>query len=200
MHPQKQLLAENLGLLKNEFNSAIVLFDDMQGFDTGKFTVEEFNTGVATEAEEFLGKLEEKYIKIFNAVNKKKDNLIVTLQQGETGKEDYLKFYDDYYNDFLADIVKKTSEKNKMIRVGSHLVQNYEPIYHVAADGHNFSLRAPFFAPSKFIFGKEIDTLYFNLIIIWILSIIFYITLYYDILRKIISMGGRKYRKEKISV
>jgi len=194
----RKRLAENLKLLNNEFDSEKVLFDDLPKIDASKFAIENFNADVAKEAQDFLGKLEEKYIKIFNTITKKKNNLIESMQNEKTGKEGYLKFYDAYYNDFLADIVKKTNEKNKLVRIGTHLIQNCEPIFLIPANDTGFSLRTHFFAPSKFVFGRRMDTLYFNLIIIWIMSVFFYTTLYYDLLKKIISMGSKKYKKEKV--
>jgi ABC transport system ATP-binding/permease protein len=145
-----------------------------------------------------VSKLEERYIKIFNLISKKKDNLIVSQKNETSGEQGYLKSYDTYYNDFLADIVKKTNEKNKLVRVGEHLVQTYEPIFLIPVNERGISLRTHFFSPVKFVFGKRLDTLIFNIIIIWIMSVLFYTTLYYDILRKIVNMRGRKNNKDKM--
>jgi len=185
------LLTENLNLLKNEFGSEIVLFNDIPKMDIQKFSVEEFNGEVAQEARDYLRKLEDKYIKIFNTVSQKKDNLILSFEEKVSGKDNYINFYDNYYNDFLAEIVKKTTEKNKIIRDNDRLVQNYEPIFLYPSDKNVFSLRAHFFAPGKYIFGMQVDTLWFNLIIIWMMSVIFYLTLYFDVLRKTLELGSR---------
>jgi ABC-type multidrug transport system ATPase subunit len=194
------LLANNMTLLTKEFGNEMELFGDIPIMRTEGFTTEKFNPDVAKEAREYLGRLEEKYIAVFNAISKKKDNLILSLQAGVAGKEGYLKVYNDYYNDYLADIVKKTTEKNKIIREQDHLVQNYEPVFLYPVNGNTFSFRAHFFAPVKYFFGVQVDTFYFNLIIIWLTSILVYITLYYDILRKTIEMGSRKRKNNKISV
>ena len=191
-------LTENLNLHKNEFSAEMAFFSDLPVIDNGKFTNETFTTGVAKEAQEFVTKLEERYIKIFNLISKKKDNLIISEKNETSSGQGYLKSYDTYYNDFLADIVKKTNEKNKMVRVGAHLIQTYEPIFLMPVNERGLSLRTHFFAPVKFIFGKRMDTLMFNIIIIWIMSILFYTTLYYDILRKIVNMRGRKNSKDKM--
>ena len=191
-------LTENLNLLKNEFSAEMAFFSDLPAIDKGKLTNETFNADVAKEANEFVSKLEERYIKIFNLISKKKDNLIVSEKNETSGDLGYLKSFDKYYNDFLADIVKKTNEKNKLVRVGAHLVQTYEPIFLIPVNERGLSLRTHFFAPVKFIFGKRLDTLTFNIIIIWVMSILFYITLYYDILRKIVNMQGRRNNKDKM--
>jgi len=194
----RKLLAQNLALLKNEFNSELALFPDLPKMDMEGLSTEKFNNDVVLEAKNFLKALEDKNITIFNLVRKKKNNLITSLEKEMTGKENYLVFYDNYYNDFLSDIVKKAAEKNKIIRDKDRLLQNYEPIFHYPVNnGHSFSLRAHFFSPAKYIFGIQVETLYFNLIIIWLMSVVFYITLYYDILKKIIELSGRKGRIKK---
>jgi ABC-type multidrug transport system ATPase subunit len=195
----KILLTKNLALLKNEFSSEMSFFDDIPKMDTDSFTTDKFNNDVAKEALVFLGRLEEKCIKVFNAVSKKKNNQILSSQKEVSGKEGYLRTFDDYYNESLADIVKKTNEKDKITRDESRLVQNYEPIYLYPVNGKIFSLRAHFFAPVKSILYIQFDTLYFNLIIIWSMSILLYITLYYDILRKTIEVGSKKNKKNKDS-
>jgi len=191
----KALLATNLNLLKNEFSAENNLFSDIEPFNNKLLSVEAFNQETANEARIFIDRLDEKYITIFNAANRKKDNLINTLQ--EAGKDAYMKSFDDNYNDFLADIVKKTTTKNKVIRDGERLIQNYEPIYQNPENGNLFSFRAHFFAPYKYIFKVPVHTLYFNLIVIWMMSILFYITLYYDVLKKSLELGGRQKKTVK---
>ena len=47
--------------------------------------------------------------------------------------------------------------------------------------------RAHFYAPVKKIGNLTIDTLWFNVVFIWITILIFYITLYYDVLAIVIN-------------
>lgn len=194
----KKLLAGNLALLKNEFASEMSLFPGLSGRVAERLEAGKFDDEAVTEADDFLKTLEDKYIVIFNTISNKKNKLIEDLEKKMSGKDNYLKLRDDYSNDFLSEIVKKTAESNKIIRKDDRLIQNYEPVFLYPADNHSFSLRAHFFAPAKFIAGSQIDTLYFNLIIIWLMSLILYITLYYDILRKIVDAGGKS-RKAGIS-
>jgi hypothetical protein len=92
--------------------------------------------------------------------------------------------------------VKKATSKNKIIRDNGRLIQNYEPIF-LYPENKTFSFRAHFFAPGKYVFGFQMDTLYFDLIVIWLMSILFYITLYYDVLKKTVELGGRRGKAAK---
>ena len=99
-------------------------------------------------------------------------------------------------NDFLTDIVKKATTKNKIIRANDRLIQNCDPIF-LYPENKSLSLRAHFFAPAKYVFGRRIDTLYFDLIVIWMMSVLFYFTLYYDLLKKTVELGGGRGKAAK---
>jgi hypothetical protein len=50
--------------------------------------------------------------------------------------------------------------------------------------------RAHFFAPVKRLGNLEIDTYWFNMAVVWIVSFLLYIALYYNLLRKLIDFIG----------
>jgi ABC-type multidrug transport system ATPase subunit len=189
------LLKKNLLILKNEFEWEIAFFRNAAPFATDSFSADRFNDETAREARDYLVKLNDRYIDLFNAISKKKNKLILSLQ--ENSKENYLKLNDGYYNDCLADIVKKANSKNKIIRGKDRLIQNHEPIFLNPTGSKVFSFRAHFFAPVKYIFTIPVDTLTFNLIIIWLMTFMFYGTLYFDVLKKLLDRGGYKQEKNK---
>lgn len=191
-------LKENMLILKNEITAETERFSDIIPVDVSTLTPSAFNPGVADQVRAYLDRLDDKYITIFNAATRKKSSMINADQEGEGGKERYLRNYDRYTNDFLTDIVKKTTSKNKIMRDRGRIIQLSEPVFSYPEAGF-FSLRAHFFAPYKFIFGQKTDTFYFNLIVIWLMSVIFYITLYFDLLKKALEIGG-KHRKAPRSV
>jgi ABC-type multidrug transport system ATPase subunit len=192
-----QLLASNLNLIKNEFSLESKIFPDLNKPDYKKLTPVSFNARTAEECRVFLKKLEEKYITVFNAANSKKDNMIAGVEKQLGGKDQYQKFRDRYHNDFVSEIARKVSEKNKIIRDGDHLIQNYEPVFFAPMkDDHVFSARAHFFAPVKYFAGKQLDTIWFNLIIIWSMSVALYLTLYFDLLRKLIDGMGQLFTRK----
>ncbi|MCK5067036.1 MAG: hypothetical protein KAR16_06350 [Bacteroidales bacterium] len=47
--------------------------------------------------------------------------------------------------------------------------------------------RAQLYAPVKRIGNLEIDTVWYNVVILWIYCLLFYLALYYDLLRKLIN-------------
>jgi hypothetical protein len=53
--------------------------------------------------------------------------------------------------------------------------------------------RTHMYAPSKYLFGLNIDTFWFNIGVIWSMTIILYITLYFDVFERIMNIKNRKY-------
>jgi ABC-type multidrug transport system ATPase subunit len=183
-------LSKDLILLRNEISSQMTLFPDLSSMNINKINPNDYNSNVSSECREFINLLEQKYITIFNAANLKKDNMISTMEEQLGGKKEYQFINDTYNNDFLSEIVRKITEKNKIIRGNDHLIRNYEPVF-LDPENESFSFRAHFFAPVKYFFGKPMDTIWFNMIMIWFMTAILYLLLYFDILKKIVDATGR---------
>lgn len=115
-------------------------------------------------------------------INKRRDHIQHIIDS--MGIEQYKELQDNYSNDALIRIVTNKTETNKTIEAGSRLYQNDNPIYHLPKGESFFDTH--YYAPYKYIFGKRIKTYYANLIVLWVISIITYVALYFDLLRKFI--------------
>ncbi|HOK62262.1 MAG: hypothetical protein KBA42_09250, partial [Bacteroidales bacterium] len=96
-----------------------------------------------------------------------------------------------YDNESLADLATKTFEKNKIVQYGDELVQQYDPVYRDPIPRHYLDFRSHFLAPRKHFLGMYFDTFWFNLVIIWLMTIALYITLYYESLKKLLDFLGK---------
>jgi len=47
--------------------------------------------------------------------------------------------------------------------------------------------RAHFFAPQKNLFGTPVSTFLFNNLVIWIMTVLLYVMLYFELLRKLVN-------------
>ena len=95
-----------------------------------------------------------------------------------------------YHNEKLEDIVTNTYEKNKILRDKDNLIQQYQPIYFIPDNFSTVGIRAHFYAPKKLFFGRYYDTFWFDVIMIWVMSFLLYIPLYYNQLRKLLEFFG----------
>ena len=65
-----------------------------------------------------------------------------------------------------------------------------------------FDFQANFYEPTKYFLGNIYDTFYFNLGVIWSMTIVMYITLYFDLLKKSVYAleHWRKYRTKRLTL
>lgn len=138
----------------------------------------------------YIEELSSYYGEMFIQANRKRDRMISWSMDNNPGF--YKQIKNDYKNDAVSDIVRNIYEKNQFIRYKEDLVQQTEPIFiEPRSDDGFFNFRSHFYSPNKFFAGQYFDTFYFNIIIIWLMTIFFYITLYFDILSKLLIFSTK---------
>lgn len=187
----KNELNKNIILLKNEIEKENKKVAQIVYKNTGGLAIEHFNEATADSLINHFTKLEEYYTIAFNALSQKKDEMINAFCADEKNAQLFKLAYDNYFNDNLADIVKKTLEKNKIARYKNNIIQLIDPIYQEPPANGLFNFNSPFYAPKKIFFGEKIDTYFFNLIIIWLFTLLLYVTLYFDALSKLLNLGSK---------
>jgi hypothetical protein len=71
------------------------------------------------------------------------------------------------------------------------LIQQINPIYVYPKPDGVLDYRTHFFAPQKNLLGTPVSTFVFNLLVIWMMTIILYFTLYFELLRKFVNIFDR---------
>lgn len=130
----------------------------------------------------YLQNIKNYYNNLYNAASVAKNKMMGEVQKALPNKEAFVEFRDNYQNENLSDLVKNSNSVNKIIEFNNDLIQKVDPIYQ---DGKGF--RAHFFAPTKQIFSKKIDTFWVNLGVIWLLSFILFVTLYLNTLKNLLD-------------
>ena len=100
----------------------------------------------------------------------------------------------DHHNESLADLLLNASSVNKIIEHRGELVQKTDPIY---KEGEG--VRAHFFAPNKLLFGSRINTFWVNVLVLLLFTFILFLTLWFDLLRRLVDKLGSLSVKVKIS-
>lgn len=171
-------------ILNNEVTELVAQEKDMKFEQLDKLTPANFNEEVASATLEYLDKLSIYYSAKFNAVNEEKERRIIKLKKRKDLQYNYKNLHDSYFNEYLADEVTNKLTKNKILRLDNRLVQNYDPIYREPKSGGILSFRTHFYAPNKIFLGQSVPTYVFNLMMIWFLTSILYLTLYYEFFKK----------------
>lgn len=186
----KEIVDEKLKLIKNELYKETIRVPRMKFAELDKININDFNEKVGKITLQYVKKLNAYYGIIFSEASKKKEKIIGYLDKNYPGV--YLAKRQSYHNEAVSDIVKKIYEKNKIIAYKDRLIQQVDPIFEVPWVKHSFDFRAHFYSPTKHFAGKDIDTFWFNIWVVWVMTLVGYIALYYDWLKKFIDLFQKK--------
>lgn len=151
------------------------------------FTFPKLSDSSCPEYNNVLHLLRKQYIMEYNDAARLKDETMkkLVLAAGEDGVS---RLKDDYTNESLDDLVLNAHDFNILVTAESKLIQRYRPVF---MEGEAGSLiRAPFYVSKKNFFGRMTDTWTVNLLMIWFMSIMLAVALYFDLLKKLISRFG----------
>lgn len=144
---------------------------------------EKFDTTVARETKIYLDSLEGRFWNLKKNARNSKDSVNKAIT-AKIGKEGLLKLKNDYENNSLKDLVLDRSRINKSISTDRRIIQKYEPGFMKPVSKCG---RAHFYAPYKQVGTIKIDTYWFNIMILWLVTFILYIALYFNLFQKFIN-------------
>lgn len=192
-----QKMTEALQLLRNEIQYETertgIQFLEIQLLSAGKF-----DSTVYTSTSAFLKSLKQYYAGRMNSANAMKEELIDKLTDSPEKEAVYKAFHDQYTNQAVSDEVKNITSADRIVEYEGRLIRKIYPIY---MDEHRpsnyFDFSANLYQPTKHFMGFNTDTLYFNIAVIWSMTLFLFITLYFDLLKKLITFleGNRRYRR-----
>jgi hypothetical protein len=152
-----------------------------------QWTAEKFTPEFSTQLEGFLAAYRKFYQDAYNRVVATREAEMTKIENAKAGGQTLNEIKNHYYNESLADLVKNVSEKDRIIEYEGRLYQQINPIFVDPKPKGPLDYRAHFFAPQKNLLGSMVSTFLFNNLIIWLMTIILYITLYFELLRKLVK-------------
>jgi len=182
----KKEMVEKLALLKNEIHKETVRVPKLSFEYLGDLTIDKFTSEVGNYTVEYLKKLETYYTNMGSEATTKIEKIKNYLDQKYPGE--FLKKRKAHHNEQTTDIVRKIYEKNKIIAYKDRLIQQTDPIYETPWVDNKFDFRTQFYSPTKQFMGVYFDTYWFDMWVVWIMTILFYIALYYDWLKKVMDL------------
>ena len=184
-------IAADVKLLRNEIAreqkiTKKIKCDVFPSLDAVPYT---YNDAVAAGITNYLKELNSYYIDLENSARKKKDDVVVNMQKTAEEKEKYQKLQEDYENESLNSWVKNSNSfGDNVIEKDGQLIQLYEPVYQDATES-NIG-RAHFYAPRKKFMGQMYSTFWFNICVIWLMSLSLMEMLYFDVFKKVLDFLG----------
>jgi hypothetical protein len=150
-----------------------------------EWTLQTFTPEFSTKLETYFAAYKKFYQDAYNrAVAAKDAQVLKSEKEGGYNLNDYK---NRYFNESLSDLVKNVSEKDRIIEYEGELYQQINPIFLDPLPANALDYRAHFFAPRKNLFGTMVSTYLFNNLVIWFMTVILYVTLYFEVLRKLIN-------------
>jgi len=178
------LLSRELGLELNHFGQDN--FPEYEELKYGKFSDVTYE-----KTKEFIAVLKRVYINRYNKANNEKERLLRNNSDTPAKREYMDELKKGYQNDRIVDMVKKSNEAHRIFEKDGKLIKKIYPIYtEPEHPEHLLDYRMPFYAPVKHFLGGRMDTLWFNIAVIWFMSVFLIITLYFDALRKVIEYSS----------
>lgn len=188
-------LVQGLNLIKNEIiseNSHALLKQDISFVN--KLSLDEFNENVYLQVNTYLKESKTNYVRLFNSADEKLDLKKKDLAEGRVLND----LKKDYFNLELERYVRNSNHifSNKLIEFDGRLVQKSDPIF---KEPTSKLLKAHFLSPYKRLGYWQINTLWANLLVIWLFNLLLFITLQTALLKKmLLKLSGLYARIKKV--
>lgn len=193
-------LSSDINLLHDEIEKEMKVTKKIKCDVLPSITTSAYNDAVAAGINDYLEKkLKPYYIDLENNARTKNNDVAVSLQKTPADKEKFQKLIDDYENESLNQLVKNANSFGEAcLEKDGKLIQLYEPVFQDATSS-NLG-RGHFFAPRKKFMGSLYSTYWFNICVIWLMSVIMIITLYFDVFKRVLDFLGNINLGKKKSV
>ena len=180
-----EVVSDNFGKLTYYIQklSAIAGFDPPPDDLLSSLNKDKFDLTVAERTDNLLDSLGSYFKNVRNINTSRKDSVTNALV-AKMGKEAFLEFKDDYTNNRLKEILLDEFATDKSIETRGRIIQKFQPVYMKPVSNNG---RAHFYAPYKKIGNTAIGTLWFNITVLWLVSLILYLALYFKLLKKAVS-------------
>jgi hypothetical protein len=186
-------LSDQLRVVRSGFD-AIYLTDAFPGQD--RFTVDDFTPLLADSTISWLRAYRSRLSNNREKLVKEKDRIYMDLKDTYEGSSGITSFKRDFYNESLADLVLNRVDLHKIVEIENKLIRKMEPgyMYPVMKNG-----RSHFFATVKRVGNLYMPAVVFNIVAVWIMTLVFYLILQFSLLRKTLDFFGTIRRREVIT-
>lgn len=151
------------------------------------------------QAEEWLKGYKRGQQDIHNRALAARDRLTEKMKTEAGSGFDLTLYKNRYYNESLAQLVTNAAQKNRIIEYGGRFIQQIDAVFQDPQPEGALDYRAHFFAPKKNFLGTMVSTYCFNLLVIWMMTVVLYVTLYSKLpalMGRFVNLKGYLARRE----
>ncbi|WP_370086804.1 ATP-binding cassette domain-containing protein [Ekhidna sp.] len=179
-------------ILKNEVTNLSVIHGLRTFPYTEQLSPDYFSESISDRLHNYLLYAREHFAENYLKAQESRDKLYKELVD-ELGREGFVEMEKRYHNEFLADLLMNRAHLDMVYRGEDQLIQKKDPIF---MRPYSKIGRAQFYAPIKVLGDWEIPTFYFNIAFIWFMSVILYLALLDNTLKKIIKFFESRSKDE----
>ncbi len=183
----RAVVNKDLNLLAYEINKD-PFKEGLENFDTSEaLLLSNLNPEAEKTLRSYLKGMESHYRKRFNEAVSNKEKMIYFFENNDEFEYDYNDLKNKYHNESLYDLVRNLTVKDRIIEFNGKLYQQLDPIFAMPAPPeHILDYRTHFLAPQKHVFSSYFQTYTFNLLVIWLMTVVLFVMLYYEVFAKVI--------------
>lgn len=147
-----------------------------------KMNYKDFMDYIGDEAKSYLDSLSPWLRKESRSISANRDSVYNQLLM-DIGEEQFQELRNRNYNENVANIVLNRLSTSKICDSEKRLIRKADPVFMKPGSKKG---RAHFYAPYKQLGNIKIDTLIFNVLFIWVMTLALFVSLCYDLLKKFV--------------
>ena len=179
-------LEQHLEVLRNELQKENDFLKGVQFNQVDKLNLEELTPNTLTAVNEHLELLKEHYKKVYLKADNAKEKTIYAMTRNDHSSEEYQNLYNNFKNDQLEIFATNRNDISYIAEHNGELIQKKDLVYLMPYNSSFFDTH--FYAPSKKLFGRFVDTFYANILVLWGMTITLAICLFANVFPKTISI------------
>lgn len=148
---------------------------------------EPFTTDASYIVNDYLDSLQKVIRVIYLRHSAARDSITRSIV-ARTGQDELVNIRTANHNNELADMVLSRTVQKKLYDTDKRIIQKSDPVLMLPGSRTG---RAHFYAPFKMIGNLRISTLWFNMMVVWLMNIFLFVTLYFNLLNLFISLIER---------
>jgi len=183
-----KIVQNEISLISRDYPIKNITYPDTSILNPYRVRVEDIN-----QTKNLLSQLRSYFTSSFQVANERKNAHYEELSHKLGGDNAIYQLSLKNNNKALNSLVLNSNEINSVEEVGYRLIRRYNPVY---ASPTAINGRAHLFAPEKRLGSLFIPTFWFNTMAIWFMSFVFYLVLWFNLLRMVSSYMERfKFRR-----
>ena len=168
-------------------NFHIPKLSSLSNMETGDWIAnlnyESFDSITASATKEYLGTLKSYFRQDGKRYTAQRDSVYEVLV-ASMGNDALVELKEKNYNEQLATILLNRLSVSRIYEADDKLIQKSSPVFMVPTSRNG---RTHFFAPYKQLAFLKIDTVWFNLIMLWFMTAFLFVVLYYNLLFRLVK-------------